>query len=313
MSSILSENEDTPARCQWTSLPEALARFATHAGGTQGQHHIRPLHWYVACRLVLEGGFRPEEIVPRPPFRIETKRVGRALVYDEAYATGGERPILGGLKTKNVDVVVNKEGIGPVLAVSCKGMIGALRNLTNRMEETIGECTNIHITYPALVFGYLFVIRGNRRLANEASAVVEQGATSSLADNDLALDINGMPVRSVVKFHSALKEMAGRRGIRDDGSKYESVGLAMTSMAADSLGALLPSFPDADSPLRFERFFEQLYRQYDERFVFSAPELARITGRQQWSADVGLFSREDCTHRLAALDYEPRLADLKSE
>lgn len=41
--------------------------------------------------------------------------------------------MLGGLKT-NVDVVVNKPGLDPVLAVSCKGMTGAFRNLTNRME-----------------------------------------------------------------------------------------------------------------------------------------------------------------------------------
>ena len=59
--------------------------------------------------------------------------------------------------------MINKDGLGPVLAVSCKGMTGAFRNLTNRMEETIGECTNLHITYPALVFGYLFVIRANKR------------------------------------------------------------------------------------------------------------------------------------------------------
>ena len=43
-----------------------------------------------------------------------------------------------------------------------QSMNGAFRNLTNRMEETIGECTNLHITYPALVFGYLFIIRANR-------------------------------------------------------------------------------------------------------------------------------------------------------
>lgn len=74
-------------------------------------------------------------------------------------AGGGERTVLGGLKTKNVDVVVTREGIGPVLAVSCK-----LRNLTNRMEETIGECTNLHITYPALVLGYLVLLRANRMI-----------------------------------------------------------------------------------------------------------------------------------------------------
>ena len=34
--------------------------------------------------------------------------------------------------------------------------------MTNRMEETIGECTNLHITYPALVLGYLVLLRANR-------------------------------------------------------------------------------------------------------------------------------------------------------
>ena len=75
----------------------------------------------------------------------------------------GAKDDLGGLKTKNLDIVATKEGIGPVLAISCKGMTGAFRNLTNRLEETIGECTNIHIGYPMLVFGYLFVGRGNRQ------------------------------------------------------------------------------------------------------------------------------------------------------
>ena len=38
--------------------------------------------------------------------------------------------LLGGLKTKNVDVVVTKNGLGPVMAVSCKGATRAFRNLT---------------------------------------------------------------------------------------------------------------------------------------------------------------------------------------
>ena len=42
---------------------------------------------------------------------------------------------------QNVDVVVTKEGIGPVLAVSCKGAIGAFRNNT-----TSGSCTRLPIS-----------------------------------------------------------------------------------------------------------------------------------------------------------------------
>lgn len=44
----------------------------------ESERHIKPLHWYVACRLVVEGGFDPDEIVPRPPFRVTRK--GKRLV-----------------------------------------------------------------------------------------------------------------------------------------------------------------------------------------------------------------------------------------
>ena len=142
------------------SRTEAFRHFATFAGPTQSQQHIKPLHEYVTARLVLEGGFAPDELRPRPPLRVVpgTNR----LVYDPDHATSTEATILGGLKTKNVDIVATKAEIGPVLAISCKGMTGAFRNLTNRLEETIGECTNIHIGYPMLVFGYLFIARANR-------------------------------------------------------------------------------------------------------------------------------------------------------
>ena len=62
--------------CEWWSLRSALAHFVTFRGPTQSQRHIKPLHWYVACRLVVEGGFDPDEIVPRPPFRV-TRKAGQ--------------------------------------------------------------------------------------------------------------------------------------------------------------------------------------------------------------------------------------------
>ena len=51
------------------SRTEALRHFATFAGPTQSQQHIKPLHEYVTARLVLEGGFAPDELRPRPPLR----------------------------------------------------------------------------------------------------------------------------------------------------------------------------------------------------------------------------------------------------
>lgn len=294
--------------CQWTNEAEALAAFAEFIGKTQSASHIKPLHWYVACRLVVEGGFDPNDIVPRPPFRVQ-KRPGKSplLLFDPMLGEGGERTVLGGLKTKNVDVVVTRDGIGPVLAVSCKGVTGAFRNLTNRMEETIGECTNLHITYPALVLGYLVLLRANRQVeaaldhAKDAAEELNFAAegTKTLTANDIAIEEGGDPVKSIVRFHNALRELVGRRGIRDDVSRYEAIGFALVEMHGERRSALFESFPVEESPLHLKGFFDTLYARYDERFVVSAPDLSSVTRRHAWDASSpGL--------QLEGLDYDPR-------
>lgn len=302
------EDPNFPKTCQWMNERQALAHFAGYEGATQSQQHIKPLHWYVACRLVIEGGFQPDEITPRPPFSFRKRKGKWHLSYDPSLAEGGEATVLGGLKTKNVDVVVNKPGLGPVLAVSCKGMTGAFRNLTNRMEETIGECTNLHITYPAMVFGYLFIIRANRQVEEAAAIVADENAPPArqLKANDIAMAIGGEPVESIIRFHSALRELNGRRGIRNDVSRYEAVSLALVEMADGQLGTLLPTYPANESPLRLERFFETLYLRYDERFVYAAPDLKSVTQRLEWSPDSPAL-RLDVGY--PQLDYPARLVE----
>jgi hypothetical protein len=295
-------------KCRWINQSDAIRSFATHQGATQGQEHIKPLHWYVACRLVLEGGFLPEEVTPHPPFRSQRRGSHWLLDFDESVASGGEATILGGLKTKNVDVVVAKDGLGPVLAVSCKGMTGAFRNLTNRMEETIGECTNLHITYPAMVFGYLFVIRANRQAeVLLADIPTESNAAQLLKANDVAIQAGGEPVESILRFHSALRELTGRRGIRDDVSRYEAVALALADMREGDAGEVLSDFPPADSPLRMNDFFASLYHRYDERFVYSAPDLKSKTARVQWASTSPLLHIRNPLFSDRIVGYELRL------
>jgi hypothetical protein len=299
--------------CQWINQREALHHFATYAGMTQSQQHIKPLHWYVACRLVLEGGFHPDDITPRPPFSVTTKSGRSYLNFDPTLANGSERTILGGLKTKNVDVVVTKEGIGPVLAISCKGMTGAFRNLTNRMEETIGECTNLHITYPALVFGYMFVVRANRAVVALADDLEPtQTPARQLLANDIAVRDGGEPVESIIRFHSALRELTDRRGIRDDVSRYEAVTLAMIEMTDGHAGYVLSEFPPHDSPLRLEQFFQTLYLRYEERYVFGAPDLKSITRRLEWASRSPAFGSATLEEvAFPELNYEIRM-DIES-
>jgi hypothetical protein len=333
-----SPRADT-APCQWISGPDAFKQFATHEGKTQSARHIKPLHWYIACRLVLEGGFRPDDITPRPPFVVTEQRGARGrsrylLSYDPALAGTGEQIVLGGLKTKNVDVVVNRFPVGPVLAVSCKGVTKAFRNLTNRMEETIGECTNLHITYPAMVIGYFAVIRANRTIEDvleapeldrdDTATDPGEGATETPAGqlstravetiqaNDIAIQRDGSTADGIVRFHAALCEMTGRRGIRDEISRYEAMTIALIEPKGDQAGNVFPGFPPDDSALRLEPFFQTLYQRYEERFVYGAPLLADrgLTTRLQWDPDSSVFTRAELgAAAWPELDFEPRLAD----
>jgi hypothetical protein len=299
-----------PAVVVWTTEADALRIFATSDEATQSARHIKPFHYYVACRLVIEGGFHPDDVTPRPPFTVLERRGQRYLTYAPESARGGEATILGGLKTKNVDVVVTKDGIGPTVAISCKGMTGALRNLTNRMEETIGEVTNLHITYPALVFGYLFLLRANRgveAVAGEAADVAKtaDAVTSAMAQNDVVLHEDGSPVESLLRFDYALRGMTGRRSIRNDVSRYEAVALGLIDTADTTTpGRISPDFPSSDSAIRLERFFATLYARYDERFVFSAPVLGKVTRRLIWARASEVFGHGGIT---GTLDYEPRV------
>ena len=159
----------SPEPCRWVTLGEAIRTFVSGKHTTQTARHIKPLHWHIACRLVLEGGFHPDDVTPRPPFSVKKTRSGHRLIHDPETGKGSERTLLGGLKTKNVDVVVTRNGIGPVIAISMKGTLNAFRNLTNRMEEAVGDCTNLHISYPALVYGFLHVLKANCHQHSEST------------------------------------------------------------------------------------------------------------------------------------------------
>lgn len=275
-------------RCEWLTLNQAMEAFVLNVSGHQGQGHIRPLHYYVASRLVVEAGFHPSEIMPHPPFRVVERRGRSLLEHDPSAAGSGERTVLGGLKTKAVDVVVTKPGIGPVVAISMKGTLGAFRNLTNRMEEAIGDCTNLHISYPALVYGFFQVLRATR-------------AAAGVPPNDICLLADGTAAESILRYHGVLSRLDGRLDLRDDTTKYEAVCLCLVKSDEPARGTLLPNFPPAESPLQFSTFFERIYRAYDLRFVYAAPNLESITARHVWDeASPALVNTP-------ALDYAARV------
>ncbi|MBI4664167.1 MAG: hypothetical protein HY735_35675 [Verrucomicrobia bacterium] len=279
---------------RYLRLESALARFI-NVLETQGQRHIKPLHQHIAIRLVIEGGFHPDEITPHPPLVVEGGGGRQRLVFDASVERENEQTVLGGLKTKDIDVVVTKPSVGPVIAVSVKGTGGAFRNLTNRMEEAIGDSTNLHIMYPGLVYAFLHVLKAHR------------AGTANLSPNDIAVAADGEVVQSIRRYHDVLLGLAGRRLVRDDYTRYEAVALALVESSPKTAGTLFSSFPLGDSPLGIMPFFETIYRIYDLRFPYVAASVAGLK-RLDWDAAspaLTCFGSED--QIAARLGYRPRV------
>lgn len=279
-----------------TSRASLQAFVAADDSAIRAQKHIKPMHQYVATRLVIEGGFLPDEITPHPPLTATRKKSGLyTLALDEAAATGSEQTVLGGLKSK--DVVVSKPGVGPVLCVSLKGTHKAFRNLTNRMEEAIGDCTNIHMMYPGLAYGFLHLVRVNR------------DGDPDTKSNDITVDHAGRVVNSVTRYYDILQGLAGRESVRNEISKYEAIGFLLVEGHGSVMGELFEGFPAANSDSALDGFFRRLYDVYIRRYPYVAPSMTAVR-QVQWREDSPAFAQiED---ELGAgvsdlLDYEPRI------
>lgn len=272
-----------PEPCSLRDLRTALRRFADPPRTTQTSDHIKYLHWYVACRLVIEGGFHPDFIRPRPPFTVRNER-GRLILHHEPEAgNSSERIIFGGLKTKKIDVSISLPGIGPVVAISLKGTHNAFRNLTNRMEEAAGDCTNLHMAYPALVYAFWHVLRANEEADPNPLAHFPLGIDNTYKPEDVAITRDNKLTAGVARLADALERLSGREDMRDHPARYEACALTLVNVQRDSVGKIHPIFPSADHSLNFNRMFHRVYELYDRRFVYQAPALGRITRRLEWS------------------------------
>jgi len=287
----------------WTTLKDALKTFAACEQKTQSQRHIKPLHWYTASRLVLEGGFRPEYVTPRVPFKIREAEGEMLLEHDPAVAAAGEHTLFGGLKTKAVDVTVSIPGIGPVVAVSMKGTLNAFRNLTNRMEEAAGDCTNIHLAYPGLVYAFWHIFRANVEGKAPAGtpAIFKLESNGHFKAPDVAINANRSLTSYIARYLFAMERLSGRKDMRNDPSSYEAVGITLVDVAGKCSGDVVAEHPPADSELRYDRMFAAIYRQYDLRFVYQSPALKGLTRRLSWS------DRSPALSAITDADFEPRV------
>ena len=249
-----------------SSLESSLPSLAT-IHGTQSGEHIKPVHAYCATRLVIEGGFPPVNVFPATPFRNTRVTNGvHSLEYAGERGGGAEHRVLGGIKYKAVDVTVVMPGVGPCLGISAKSTGNAFRNLTNRMEEALGECTNVHLMYPGFVFGFLHLIRFRQQ--SDASS-----------HNDISFDENNEPLPAIRRYHEVLIALAGRHAITDPGIRYESVGL-LVYKCVGAKAEIWEGYPTEDSPVHFSKFFQRLYDLYDLRYGYPDPDGVNI--RKCW-------------------------------
>jgi hypothetical protein len=248
------------------SLAAGIRNLCAHLK-TQSQKHIKPIHSYCASRLIIEGGFPPEWVMPRQGF--VSKKLNNSvydLEHNPKVKSDTEHRVLGGIKYKDVDVTVLVPGLGPALGISGKSTGNAFRNLTNRMEEALGECTNVHLMYPGFVFGFLHLIR--------FSKVSEVGNSQ-----DASFDELNQPLPAIRRYHEVLVALAGRNSITDPGMRYEAVGL-LVYRDSKSGGEIWNNYPPKDSPVHFSNFFQRLYNLYDLRFGYPDPDGPNI--RKAW-------------------------------
>ena len=271
------------------TLEQALVALGGSAK-TQSGLHIRPFHGHCSSRLVLEGGFPPEWMHPRPAM---ASKAGSNNRYELSYSKTAENPaeqsVLGGMKYKNVDVTVVIPGIGPALGISAKSTGNAFRNLTNRMEEAPGDCVNIHMMYPGFVFGFLHLIK--------FAKTTEVGSP-----NDASFDAQDKPLESIVRYHNALSALTGRATITDPQMRYESVGL-LVYRRVDGKAVVWPNFPAMDSPIHYSKFFQKLYDTYDLRYAY--PDSSGRNHRKLWEVPRGTFPEK--IDSITGCSWEPRL------
>jgi hypothetical protein len=114
----------------------------------------------------------------------------------------------------------------------------------------------------------------------------------------------------IQRYFAALNEMAGRKFVRDDYTRYEAVGLALVENSGPLAGTVNPAFPPPGSPLRIELFFSRLFEIYDLRYPFLAEHMPAVR-RAEWHTNSPLFqvvtARGACLLN-EALGYLPRLS-----
>lgn len=275
--------------------PTLEIRFPTIPPAQPGQL-VSSLRQYVANRLVIEGGFDPDWIWPRPPITVDRARDGLLLSHDPDAANADRLILPGGLKAAKPDVTVTIPTIGPVLALSLEGTESVavtpdrVPELTGGLERIAGACVNLHMSYPALVYGFWHVL-GASRVRDLVPAAVPELVGDPGYHGDCARTRTGERAAELRRYHDALARLSERGDTRDDPSRYEACALTLVEHRAGlQQGSPNPDHSPSGSLLHYNRMFQRLYAIYDRRFVNSTLSLRLTTERKVWHRDSPLLA-----------------------
>ncbi len=195
-----------------------------------------------------------------------------------------------------------------MIAVSVKGTHNAFRNLTNRMEEAAGDCTNLHLSYPALVYSFWSLLRANEEADESPTAHFALDDDGRYKQADVALHGSGDLSNSVARYAAALDRLSGRNDLRDEPSRYEACGLTLVRARDPARAAVHPAFPEPGKTLDYNYMFERIYELYDRRFVYQAPALKSQTRRLEWSRS-SPFLQDTLLSSPDFREFKPRVSD----
>ena len=274
-----------------TSLGDALVRFAFPDSSVQTSRHILALHWYVACRMVIEGGFDPDRIRPRPPITVERTRSGIFLHHDPGAAKAGERDDT----RRPEDETAGRDGDGSDDRPRAGGVTQGQPQRVPQPNQPHGggpPGTAPTSTWPiprwSTPFGTCCV---RTKPTIPPRRLISASRTVGTTPQDVAVLPGGGLAEPIRRYRRALERLSDRGDLRDHPSRYEACGLTLVrSRGGPAVCGVYPGQPPAESVLDYNRMFRRLYAIYDIRFVYDAPALRSRTEREVWDRESPLLA-----------------------
>ena len=126
------------------------------------------------------------------------------------------------------------------------------------MEEAAGDCTNLHMAYPALVYGFWHVLRANE--ADDPAPTAHFQLKDGCYDmHDLAILSGGEITEPIQRYYHALERLSDREDLRDHPSRYEACGLTLVKSRGGPVECgVYPEHPPPGSVLDYNRMFHRL-------------------------------------------------------